>query len=329
MQTCVVAIVGLESTDNFRHLPPVFEQDVGGDKVRFLIHTTPMVEHHNGRVVSNYDLLLDIGYETTHPKADYVSKRLSKTDQAIELTRIAEAVGAKHFIPVPVLSKKPNPGNVYDMLHMPERVLIKPTDGARGVGHIVFDTTKASMFRFLNELRNRRPEPGVQEVLDKYRDAVELHTGSSNYPSEVCDTLASHQLYVTGLIRGITTEARVVTNTHGEPALIKARERKSNVDPAFDKQGGYEQATGANRDAGTLYYELESVCGDVQIRDEIWQVLKQLPPLNSVDLFFTSKGWGIFEYCNQFGTEAFDIEDSVNLHTGLLSKLYLQKFKPE
>ena len=329
MQTCVVAIVGLESTDNFRHLPPVFQENVDGADVRFLIHTAPMVEHHNGRVVNNYDLLLDIGYETQHPKADYVSKRLSKNEQAVELTRITEAVGTKHFIPVPVLSKKPNPGNVYDMLHIPTLVLIKPTDGARGVGHIVFNTTKASMFRFLNELRNRSPESGVQEVLNKYKDAVELHTGSSNYPSEVNDTLAGHQLYVTGLISDITNEARVVTNAHGEPALIKVRERKNNVDLGFDKQSGYEQATGANRDDSSLYYELDSIVPDVKIRDEIWQVLKQLPPLNSVDLFFTSKGWGIFEYCNQFGTEAFDIESSVSLHTGLLRKLYLQKFKPE
>ncbi|MNC37965.1 hypothetical protein D3C75_865500 [compost metagenome] len=288
-----------------------------------------MSEHRNGHIVANHDLLLDVGYETTHPQADYVSKRLGKMDQAIELTRIAEAVGATWFIPVPVLSKRPNPGNIYDLHHLPDHVLIKSTDGARGVGHVIFDTTKASMFKFLNDLRNLTPDRGAQDVLEKYKDAIEVHTGQSNYDSEVAFTLTSHQLMVTALVRGVTSEVRVVLNAHSEACLIKQRERKNNVDPAFDKQGGYQQATGANRDHSTLYYELESVCADVLIRDEIWKVLKQLPPLNSVDLFFTTKGWGIFEYCNQFGTEAFDIEDSVNLHMGLLSKLYLQKFKPE
>lgn len=329
MQTCVVAIVGLEFTDNFRHLPPVFEQNVGGEDVRFLIHSTPVTEQHNGRLVNNYDLLLDVGYETLHPKADYVSKRLSKNDQAIELANIAAEIGAQHFVPVPVLSKKPDPGNIYDMLHMPPLVLIKPTDGARGVGHIVFNNTKASMFRFLNELRNRSPESGVEEVLAKYTDAIEVHNGTSNYPGETAYMLTSQKLMVTGLIRGITSEVRVVTNAHGEATLVKVRERKSNVDPAFDKQGSYQQATGANRDNDSLFYELDSVIANVNVLDEVRAMLKRLPPLNSVDLFFNERGWGVFEYCNQFGTEAFEIDDSVNLHTGLLAKLYLQKFKPE
>jgi hypothetical protein len=320
--------VGLEYTDNFRHLPLVFEAQSRGEPTRFVIHDSPKEEQRNARRVGNYDLLIDLGYTTQFENADYISRRQNKIAQAVKLQEIATKIGAKWFEPVRVLCKGPNPSNMFDMVDLPDKVLIKSTDGARGVGHIVFDNTKASIFKFLVHLRNGGQHQ-AKEVLNEYRDAIEVHTGQLHKHDEVIDVLTSQQLMITAIVEDVTEEARVVTNHVGAPALIKMRERKHNVQEGFDKGTGYLQATGANRSDDTLLTSLYQIRRDSPMMDEITEFLGHLPPLNSVDLFFTKTGWGIFEYCNQFGTEAFEVVSSMKLHADFIAHLWNEKLVEE
>jgi hypothetical protein len=316
--------VGLDFTDNFRHLPQVFEAQSRGVPTRFVIHDSPREEQRNGQRVGNYDLLIDLGYSTQFDNADYISKRQNKIAQAVVLQGIADRINAKWFEPVRVLCKGPNPANMFDMLDLPDRVLIKSTDGARGVGHIVFDNTKASIFKFMSQLRGAGVHD-AQAVLDEYKEAIEVHTGQLHQHNEVLTVLTSQQLMVTEIIENVLEEARVVTDYAGRPALIKMRERKQNVQKGFDKGTGYRQATGANRNDETLLEGLHQIRDDSPLMAEIQAFLLHLPPLNSVDLFFTDTGWGIFEYCNQFGTEAFEVVNSLKLHADFVAHLWTQK----
>lgn len=65
---------------------------------------------------------------------------------------------------------------------------------------------------------------------------------------------------------------------------------------------------------------------------EITAFLALMSPMNSVDLFFREdeKGklhWGIFEYCIEFGTHAFEVSDMVQYHKDFIIHLYKKKFK--
>lgn len=336
MNTVVVAIVGTQWTDNFKHLPLVFHEIIRGEETRFVVHNDPQSEYRTHRLESNYDLLLDLNYETQFHKADFVSKRLNKMDQGVVLADIAELVEPAYFHQIPTLNKRPSPRNMFDMTNIPELVLIKSVDGARGVGHVIFDTTKASVFCFMAALdrfsNGKAPgdeAPSFDSVMEEFKHAIEIHAGQMHCPEEIQTTLCTQQLMIQPIVDGVTLEIRVVLDSTRSPRLIKVRTRNETVLTEYSKGSGYKQATGANRDSDTVYDTLEEAVpsSNHYMLDEVEEFIKHLPPINSVDLFFTKTGWGIFEYCNQFGTEAFDISDTVNLHTGLIAQLWEQKLE--
>lgn len=335
MKTCVVAITGIAHTDNFKHLPMVFHEAVDNEEVRFVIHQDPVTEYRSHRKEANYDLLLDLRHHDNDPEADYSSNRLSKMEQAVVLSQIVSDLGIKRFVKIPVLNKRPNPQNMYDMVDLPAIVLIKSCDGARGVGHVVFDTTRASIFRFIHDLKGGATPSGendYENIMARFKDVIEVHTGQHHYDNEVYETLTTHDLMITPIVSDVIAEVRVLTDAMGKPVLFKRRTRVSTVKEGTGKGTGYQQATGANRDSASTASTLKDAVPSTHTShvDDIEKVLSKLPPLNSVDLFFTTNGWGIFEYCTQFGTEAFEHEDLVELHTGFIAKLYKDKFpKPK
>lgn len=320
MNTCVVAIHGIEYCSNFKHLPQQFIRS----GVRFVIHTDPVRENDVEGEVTNYDLLLDVAPNTVYVDADFISGRPAKSEQAKRLQKWAVETGAKHFIAVKTLNKTPSPMNPYDFHTLSAKVLIKSEAGARGLGHIIFDTRRGSMFKFLCTLRQANEVGKVKSLLEEYEDCIEFHSGFVNDSDEPYRTLTEQEVYVCELIEGIENEVRLITDMIGEPRLIKLRKRYSNLIGANKDGSGYLQASGANQDNST---NIECI-GDIypQYKEEILRFLKKTPKFNSIDLFFTAQGWGVFEYCNQFGTEAYSIEETRQLHKDLIFNLYLGKY---
>lgn len=320
MQTCVVAIANTSSCPNYLHIPPTFIYD----DIRFIVHHKPQREQKDGHWICNYDLLLDVGYKTTFEHADFKSPRLTKFEQAVVLKQASIKAQVESYISVPIYNKVENVKGPEDVTELPDLVLIKSNDGARGLAHILYDTTKGSVFDFLRGIHGANVDK-VCNVIQEHKAAIELHTGKPRDDGEVYCVLGEQSMLVSKPITGITAELRVLLDHNSKPVLIKERERCDNSKDGNNTD--YLQATGANRSKDTRVDSLDEYCPEYA--GDMLKVLSLLPPMNSVDLFITEKGWGIFEYCHQFGTEAFEPRESTAYHCGLIIDLYLRKYSKE
>jgi hypothetical protein len=318
--------------DNFNILGQGFKLT---PKIRLQFHNDPIASLLGDRIETNFDIMIDAGYNTEFknmlPSHRYIElKRYGKQEQACKLLHsatcynnaIVEAWRKDHgFIPVPTWFV--GNGKWDSNIAIPEgtkRVVIKPADGARGIGQFLVDVENVSLRSFFSEMKKTMIIPNVhdKETLDKFIATfggyVTYHSRNENHEGEGIASMFSQGAVVQSVIPNVEHEFRLITNSRGLVDYVQKR-NIVNVEHGFPQavgSGTVNVASEKSLDIGDILNEPA-----VAMLDSITSTA--IGPLNSIDLFLTDDGeWGIFEYCNQFGITGVPDSECIRLHSEFL-----------
>jgi len=200
-----------------------------------------------------------------------------------------------------------------------DRMVVKPGDGARGIGQFTVSTQNVNMDYFLKQLNKLVEGEHTQEKLDEFLSQfngnVKYHTGSENFPLEGLGALKEDEIVVQEVIENIVKEYRVITDKNSRPAYWQERRRPVGQN--------FPQATGGgaiiDHNALIMLVDIPS-CINVALLEHLCRNV--IGPLSSIDLFVTGDGsWGIFEYCNQFGISGVPQDVAFNLHAEFMQDI--------
>lgn len=309
---------------------------------RVQFHNDPKVALVGDRVETNFDLMIDHGEASSHgfqfkdmlPPHRYLHlPRFNKPAQACKINHAALCYNAalsisvekwrkdNGFIPVPTWFV----GNgVWDSnIALPKgtkRVVVKPMDGARGIGQFLVDVEHVSLRVFFNEMRMSIIKPeikdktGVEKVLEAFKGYVTYHSRNENYEDEGIKMLLTQGAVVQSVIHEVEREFRLITDYKG---LVGYAQERNIV----NVEHGFPQAVGS----GTVDTNDRHALAIDDILDESAMAMLDsitstaIGPMNSIDLFLTSDGeWGIFEFCNQFGITGIPDEPLIEMHRKFL-----------
>jgi hypothetical protein len=328
-KTVVIAID--PKMDNFATLGTALEFPLSDDsRVRVLIHNDPRLSHTFHGSVPNFDLLIDGGYSKT-PWSDLLEpgqyiglKRYPKDVQGVLLRRFNKNYGSKtNFENVPAWAVGWGKRNYPDATGW---LVIKPLDGARGIGHFVLDSHYINLDFFLKRLdwiveqaaNKKLEDDAFNKFLEDFGEHVEYHSSGDREKYEGLVALHQQGYLVQSRVQFVEKEFRVLTDFEGKPVYFQERQvRKTDDEPTGSK---YTQATG-----GGVRIEHSNICDDAdkwfvdhpEVDREYFERLcsEVIGPMSSIDLFFTIGGrWGIFEYCNQFGISGVPADIARALH---------------
>lgn len=300
---------------------------INDKKVVFI--NDPNYDFVDGKVETNFDYLITDGsdnfgintklHELLPKEKLVVIPRYSKVVQSVRFNNHIDLFPNKypHFYN-PKIYKNRNlvtqnfsvPGNT--------KVVIKPTNGARGIGQFLIDTGKVP-FKVVHELVHTFNQCNIDsdklfKELEPWGDGVIYSKGTEHRENEGLDMLKSEymiQEYVPSLI----SEYRLITDYKGDIAYCQRRTLR-------EKTPGYKQAIGSE----VLSKERDDIVSDfsnMMFAKEIQSFIKSvIGPMNSVDLFYTmDKKWGIFEHCNQFGMAGVPDDIAIKLHVDFIANL--------
>jgi len=291
-----------------------------------VIHNTPAINVQGTETVFNFDILI-----TGQANGDGVNEhvpehricripRHKKFTQAVKLQQAVAAYGQQEptcFLNIPTWFNGWGGRNYPCAI---EWMVVKPNDGARGIGHFTVATAYVNMDYFLKAMNKLLEGEHTQENFDAFIESfagkVEYHTGGENYPFEGLESLKTDGVVVQSVIQNIGKEYRVITDKDCEPSYFQ--ERRSR-----DPESKYPQATGGGAviDIGMIktHDDLPS-CINMDLLRHLCK--KVIGPMSSIDIFVTNDGyWGIFEYCNQFGISGVPQDYIFNLHATFVESL--------
>lgn len=298
-------------------------------EIRF--HRQPQVNIRGTKVDYNFDILISSGasfpgfnYEDVLPPHRYVKlRRYDKFTQAIRLRNAVLAYEALHHltqethghISVPTWFVGLSANRSFPVAN--GQVVVKPMDGARGVGQFLVDLNFTTLFQFQAQLSKyvgtEHTEERFKAFLDSFEGAVTYHSIDENFPGEGLQGLKEQGAIIQSYIPNVISEYRVITDHSGDPCYYQRRNIR-------DKESVYPQATGG----GNLIYRGDSVTSPLPpAADLLFKTLCRtaIGPMNSIDLFLTETGWGIFEHCNQFGVTGIPAEISEKIHADFLADI--------
>jgi len=321
-RTLVVAISHLLT--QYQHLPP---QWIAGDGKTRIVATNDIryVVEADNSITKNSDLTIltqgahFISGGGTHSENsrnnDYLpdfadgviyQKRSTKPVMVLRMAALARKLGLKNFISPRIYST--HFADKRNSTFGPEiagRVVVKPTDGARGIGQIVADMDKITPAFLVGLLKSADDKEAFLANLVTLAPHVEYHVGHGEI-DEGLTSLVEQGWFVQQQVPNITEEYRLILDHLSNVAM--SFKRKRDTLPLYSDHNSFEhkQATGV-----THLLEDAKPDGEYMLsvhHEEISMLLQELNiPLNSVDLFVTDDGkWGIFEYCPQYGTEGID-----------------------
>lgn len=343
-KTIVVAVDA--KMDNFATLGNVVEV---GD-YRVLIHTDPRMTHNEKGSFPNFDIFIDGGYGDEHwdqvlaPKSHVKLSRIPKDIQGVCLRNFAtsRAKPDPNFLPIPTWVVGWNNRNYPNVTG---KVVVKPKDGARGLGHFVVHAEHVNLDYFLKSLKTllksyddkKLADDGVDRFLEQFRGNVQYFTGDEKSKHEGLEALSNQGYFVQSVVPAVSREWRILTDCQGRPVYFQQRRNRDDVE-AVISDDEYQQATG-----GGSRVEYNSICTDpgtwfkthVDVDRQFFTTLCQriVGPMGSIDLFQTADGrWGVFEYCNQYGISGVPANMAYNLHYAFLVhviELFLDVENPE
>lgn len=319
--------------DNFACLGNRLHVPVGDNTYDVIIHNDPKVNQNKGGPKINFDVYIDGVYDRKFNWADFIPpenirqrKRYPKDVQTIKLARFYEddlrqVPDSKEtrFINIPSWFVGWNNKNYPTGAG---RVVVKSLDGARGVGQFTVDTSRVNLNYFcaeLNRLLDGELTPGcVERLLEPFKECVVYGRGGENYENEGLEAMKNQGYFVQSLIANVANEYRVLTNGLGVPEYFQRRTVR-------DKDSKFPQATGGGAliDAGAILDADKFYIESGVDRDYFERLCEQLiGPISSIDIFSTrDAGWGIFEYCNQFGISGVPDQTAFDLHLGYIKIL--------
>lgn len=324
-----VFIVVSELMNNFGIVP---QGTIIGKKQVFF-HNDPQVSIVDGTPSFNFDYMVSDGLMTINghdaesivsSKRLFINRRYNKLQQAIRLNNYAqeyhELPGFMSFVPVRSWAHRQT-GGYTNLVHPQDKYVIKPNDGARGIGQILIDPVKIPFVVVVDALDRyvsaRYTKEQFFEQLHKYDPSIKLTTAGENREDEGIKSLSNQGWIVQSFIDNVKAEYRLITDYKSDIAYCQKRAIRK-VDDTFP------QATGSdtNSIAGDDVLSIDTVLTSKRLAALQAMVKAVIGPLSSIDLFTTSNGgWGIFEYCNQFGIKGIPQEVTMKLHVDFLNDL--------
>ena len=307
---------------------------VGDYEVYF--HRDPRMSIQDGRVRFNFDVVVDDGslmidkmklHHLVPPRRVHTIKRYNKVEQQMRLLALVELNNDeengflfKNFYP---LTMHHNPQmNGFSQLINPERpVVIKPLDGARGIGQFLVDPAMIPLTVVVDVLdglvRGRVEIDDVLPTLRKFDPTFEYATSGEREENEGLHAIKSQGFCIQDYVPKIKLEYRLLTGQDGEIAYCQRRDIRSK------NNTGFAQATGseANSAKGDDIVAIRDVLSGSDLQG-LQEMARLVGPLSSIDLFITEdEKWGIFEYCNQFGMKGVPIQLAQTLHSEMILSL--------
>jgi len=336
----VHAVVALQfdHLTNLRHLPPRFEVKGGSKRDPVMYHVTthgePRYEVAESGAITNFDVLIanqffetadGIPWRELLPEKVAVVPRFDKISQALRINgfKLPEDSGHRKIATFSSDSAKNDQAYSFGT-KIKGSVVLKPRHGARGVGHFVADTDKISIGMLIHDIRDQNIP--VADIVTKYTPHVTYHGGMENYDNEGRSQLVSQGMAVQERVSGVKDEYRVLVDGNSEVFAVLPRSRYKMVTGGEGAHGhDYDQATGTSVFLDSAYKGMsleEALPKPAHLKAFCKLVKAVVPPLNSVDLFVTEDGeWGIFEYCNQFGTVGVPLPVATDLHINYIGTL--------
>lgn len=318
MEKKIVAVIN-RNINNFKHLPTTFSSQ----DTTVVVHDDPVVAYQGDKVVANFDLLItdsrslntscgESWDELLEPGKLVVVDRISKPVQAMRMLAASKRLKLKDYRHIPTwfvsssLSSERNAwhfGNGYSGI-----CVIKHIHGARGIGQVMFDSRKIPVEVILKTLAAGTPE-AITKLKEKYPD-IAIPTTRQFHQTEAA-SLLSEDVFLQEVIHNVHSEYRVLLRPDGKH-WVYSRSRKP--------QDGFIQACGVFDEycqSNDYWIIDEEGSPTSKVADGVVKMFAELGlDFGSADLFIDSSGkWGIFEYCNQFGTAGYDRGAMERYHT--------------
>ncbi len=330
----ITAVIASNTMNNW----DVLSQGIilGDDEYQVVFHRDPRMSINESGVHFNFDIVVNDGNltiddiaisELVPAQAIHTIRRYNKVEQQLRLLNyvtshkqyLADRSGSfKNFYPVITHHHHQSMGLTH-LINPSNPVVIKPLDGARGIGQFLIDPKKVPLIAVIDILdRYRVGRLNAEDVLPalkKYDPELRYATAGENREGEGLSVILSQGYCIQSYIPTIAEEYRLITGSGGAIAYCQKRtvRKASNSD--------FAQATGsdANSCVGSDVCDIESVLAKKDLK-ELGELTRDvIGPLSSIDLFLTEDGkWGIFEYCNQFGIKGVPFETTRKMHADLL-----------
>lgn len=305
---------------------------VVGDKQVFF-HNDPRMSASGDVANFNFDIMITDGTlkidgipaeNITPPHRLHLNKRYNKFEQALRINNVAAAQkddpDFSTFVPVKSWWNIQSRG-ASNLINPTGKVVIKPADGARGIGQLLIDPAKIPMVVAIDaldryRLRKYTEEQFLRELM-KFDPDFTYSTASEYEINEGLESLKVQGYVIQSFIDNVSAEYRLLTDKDSRVAYCQRRTIRKDTE-------GFPQATGSdtNSISGEDIVDIASVMEPGQHRALCTLLERVVGPMSSIDLFTTSDGgWGIFEYCNQFGIKGVPMELTERMHREFLQKL--------
>ena len=328
-------VVASHAMNNWDVLSQGMSLDNGEYEVYF--HRDPQMSINGGHARFNFDVVVNDGslkidgmdLQNLLPgRRVHTIKRYNKVEQQLRLLAAVELNSDdenehlfKNFYPL-TMHHNPQLHGFSQLVNPDNRVVVKPLDGARGIGQLLIDPDKiplTAVVDVLDGLKTGRTQlADVLPELHKYDPTFKYATSAEKFENEGLTAIQSQGFCIQDYVPKIKLEYRLLTGQDGEIAYCQRRSIR-------DKDNtGLAQATGSetNSAKGNDICAINDVLGGSDLKGLRELVQTVIGPLSSVDLFITEdEQWGIFEYCNQFGMKGVPIGLAQALHAELLLSL--------
>ena len=329
MDTYVIAISNKTRYSFFNNLPPFIE--IENPKTSFLIHSDPVFGLNKSKLITNFDFLIDTGFENY--SEDEISIRnilgnryinlniKSKYVQTPNLKQLITELNLDIIIPntftIDCKNKTTKTCN-YDFTSLDsERLVIKRYNGARGTDQILVDVDHVNnllseLYLYpLVELKTRFPEAIFTKLQSEEIDQqprLEVEDSESYKKNKKIFFPGEDHLLIQEYIDNVVKEFRIIIS--GKELFIIERSINDNE---------YKQA---NLDFDSKVYIKPKQLLDKNIlpTDVITLIEKLDLKLASIDLFVTrNQKWGVFEYSHEFGMTSFSEKTRTDILNSFLS----------
>lgn len=228
--------------------------------------------------------------------------RQTKPLQNFALNYAAKQTGCRNYEPVI------NLGDGFAGTFKGKDYILKPENGARGIGQLKLNSNEASIdgirraIAALRVVRNNSPDKFNTELAEKEFSAllkreVKFQTKREHAPNEGIGELVSNWC-VTEHIPNILEEYRLIVN-YDSTGICYGIKRDTFV----NENDGHIQATGSEGNLTDTFQDFTETDIPLSIINNLRNLLAKLyVPLHAFDLFLTKEGtWGIFEISPDFG----------------------------
>lgn len=320
----VTRVVSYPSHINqWENLPPRWISDCGRyevlmmqERLRWWVQDNQVICNADLIMMTDTDLPRDIELrELPYCEELFPGTRVFRRDhkmlQQLRLSKAARALGLKNYVHVKTFEANNTVKDNSYWGEMPDGMyVIKPGDGARGMGHVVAKVGEGGVLpAALALLMNHAGNPSsFLEQSDKLAPHVEVHLGHADI-AEGLSAMSSQGAVVQRMVEDVEMEFRVITSFDCTETRWFKRQRDNVPLKTDQNKFGYKQATGvALTPDGVIQMTPEEVVKIFPDALQVGKIAQQLGiGLNSMDVFVTKSGnWGIFEYCPQWGAVGMD-----------------------